>query len=175
MVQRGGRVGRVAGVLSERGADLPAVDVLRALSRRSGALALVGVVGAVIRLGRRALVGRGADPRPLRAGAVVRMRSVRRVRVHGGHGGRQRAAVGPGRPVEFLQPGLGAGKHARLTLPPYVRAVGGVSESQGWVTGETGRRREERGRRVGGGVVVGITLAWRATGEELLVRVVAVS
>lgn len=104
----------------------------------------------------------------------MRMRSIGWVRVHRGHGRWQRAAVGPGWAVEFLQSGLGAGKHARLTLPSYVWAVGRVRESQGWVTGETGRGREKRGR-VGGGMIVGITLAWRATREEFLVRVVAIS
>lgn len=153
------------------GAQLPAVDILRTLRCRPSALALVGIMGVVIRLGRRALVGRSADPRPLRTGAVVRVRSIGWVRVHGRG---QRAAVGPGPAVEFFQSGLGAGEHARLTLPSYVWAVGRVSESQGWVTGETGRWREKR-RRVGGGVIVGITLAWRATGEEFLVGVVAIS
>lgn len=121
------------------------------------------------------MVGQSAYTRPLRTGAVVRMRSIGWVRVHRGHGRRQRAAVGPGWAVEFLQSGLGAGKHARLTLPSYVWAVGRVSESQGWVTGETGRWREKRRRRIGGGVIVGITLAWRATRKEFLVRVVAIS
>lgn len=149
------------------------MDILRTLRCRSSALALVGIMGVVIRLGRRALVRHGADTRSLGTGAVVRMRSIGRVRVHRGHGRRQRAAVGPGWAVEFLQSGLGAGKHARLTLPSDVWAVGGLSESQGWVTGETGGWREMR-RRVGGGVIVGVTLAWRATREELLVRVVAI-
>lgn len=120
------------------------------------------------------MVGHRADARPLRTGAVVRMRRIGWVRVHRGHGGGQRAAVGPGQAVELLQPGLGAGKHARLALPSYVWAVGRVSERQGWVTGETGRWGEKRGR-VGGGVIVGIALARRASREELLVRVVAVS
>lgn len=150
------------------------MDILRTLRCRSSALALVGIVGVVIWLGWRALVGHSADTRPLRTGAVMRMRSIGWVRVHRGHGRWQRAAVGPGWAVEFLQSGLGAGKHARLTLPSYVWAVGRVRESQGWVTGETGRGREKRGR-VGGGMIVGITLAWRATREEFLVRVVAIS
>lgn len=119
-------------------------------------------------------MGPSADTRAPRTGAVVRMRSIGWVRVHRGHGRRQRAAVGPGWAGEFLQSGLGAGKHARLTLPSYIWAVGRVSKDQGWVTGET-RRWREKGRRVGGGVVVGITLAWRATREEFLVRVVAIS
>lgn len=134
------------------------MDILRTLRWRSSGLALVGIVGVVILLGRRALVRHGADTRALRTGAVVRMRSIRRVRVHRGHGRGQRAAVGPGWAIEFLQSGLRACKHARLTLPPDVRAVCGVGESQGWVTGETRRWRERR-RRVGGRVIVGITLA----------------
>lgn len=174
MVEGGGQVGRVAGILSEWGAELSAVDILRTLRCRSSALALVGVVGVLIWLGWRALVGHSADPGPLRTGAVVRMGSIGWVRLHRGHGRWQRAAVGPRWAVDFLQSGLGASKHARLTLPSHVRAVGRVSESQGWVPRETRRWREKR-RRVGGGVIVGITLAWRATREELLVRVVAIS
>lgn len=174
MVERGGWVERVARTLSEWGAELPAVDILRTLRCRSSALALVCFMGVVIWLGWRALVGHSADTGPLRTGAVVRMRSIGWIRLHGGHGRWQRAAVGPRWAVDFLQSGLGASKHARLTLPSYVWAVGRVGESQGWVTGETGRWREKR-RRVGGGVIVGITLAWRATREELLVRVVASS
>lgn len=111
------------------GAQLPAVDILRTLRCRPSALALEGIMGVGIWLGRRALVGYSADTRPLRTGAVVRMRSIGWVGVHGGHGRRQRAAVGPGRAVEFFQSGLGAGKHACLTLPSYIWAVG-VSESQ---------------------------------------------
>lgn len=127
MVQRGGRVGCIPRILSEWGAELPVVDILRTLRWRSGALVVVGIVGVVISLRRRALVGHGADTRALRTGAVVRMRSIRRVRVHRGHGRWQRAAVGPGWAIEFLQPGLRAGKHARLT--PHIWAVGRVGES----------------------------------------------
>lgn len=116
VVERRGQAGRVAGELSEKRAELPAVNVLRALGRGSGGLTLVGVVGGVVAQRRGALVGRGADPRPLRTGAVGRVRGVRRVRFHGGHGGGQRAVVRPGRAAEFVQSGLGARKHARLAL-----------------------------------------------------------
>lgn len=154
VVERRGQAGRVAGELSERGAELPAVNVLRALGGGSGGLTLVGVLGGVVAQRRGALVGRGTDPRVLRAGAVGRMRGVRRVRFHGGHGGGQRAVVGPGRAAEFVQSGLRAGKHARLTLT-HVRAVGGVREGQGGAARETWRTRRRRRRgRVGGGVEI---------------------
>lgn len=61
-------------------------------------------------------MGGGTNPRVLRAGAVGRVRGVRGVRFHGGHGRGQRAVVGPGRAAELVQSGLGGGKHARLTL-----------------------------------------------------------
>lgn len=107
VVERRGQAGRVTGQLSERRAKLPTVNVLRALRRGSGGLTLVGVVGGVVAKRRGALVGPGTDPRVLRAGAVGRVRCVRRVRLHGGHGGGQRAVVGPGRAAEFVQSGLG--------------------------------------------------------------------
>lgn len=117
VVEGRGQAGRVAGELSERRAELPAVNVLRALGSGSRGLTLVGVVGGVVAQRRGTLVGGGgADPRVLRAGAVGRVRGVRRVRFHGGHGGGQRAVVGPGRAAQFVQSGLGGGKHARLTL-----------------------------------------------------------
>lgn len=102
VVERWGQVGGVARVLSEGGAELPAVKVLGALSRRSGALTLVRVVGDMFGQVRGALVGDGAESRALGAGAVGGVGGVRRVRVHGGHGGGECAGVGPGRTVEFI-------------------------------------------------------------------------
>lgn len=93
MIERRRQVGRVARILSERRAELPAVNVLGALGWRPGALALVGVVANVFSQRRRALVGYGAESRALRAGAVGRMRGVRWVGFHGGHGGGKRAGV----------------------------------------------------------------------------------
>lgn len=93
MVERRRQVGRVARILSERRAELPAVNVLGALRWRSGALALIGVVGDVFPQRRRALVGYSAESRALRAGAVGRMRGIRWVGFHGGHGRGVRAGV----------------------------------------------------------------------------------
>lgn len=93
MVERRGQIGRVARVLSERRAELPAVNVLRALRWRSRALALVGIVGDVLSQRRRNLMGYSAESRPLGAGAVGRMRGIRWVGLHRGHGSRERAGV----------------------------------------------------------------------------------
>lgn len=160
MVERRRQVGRVARILSERRAQLPAGNVL-------GALALIGVVGDVFSKRRRVLVGQSAESGTLRTGAVGRVRGVRWVGFHWGHGGGERAGVGPGGTVEFIQSGLGAGKHAGLTLS-HVRAEGGVGELVG---GEAGWR----GRRIGGGVVVRLALTRRASAEGFLVQVLPVS
>lgn len=82
------------------------MNVLGALRRRSGALALIGVMGDVLPQRRRALVGYGAESRALRAGAIGRMGGVRRVGFHGGHGRGERTGVRPGRTAEFIQSGL---------------------------------------------------------------------
>lgn len=106
MVERRRQVGRVARILSERRAELPAVNVLGALRCRSRALALIGVVGGVFSQRWGAVVGYRAESRALRAGAVGRVRGIRWVGFHGGHGRGERAGVGPGCTVEFIQSGL---------------------------------------------------------------------
>lgn len=93
MVERRRQVGGVARILSERWAELPAVNVLGALSWRSGALALVGVVSDGLSQRWRALVDYSTEPGALRAGAVGRMRGIGWVGFHGGHGRGERAGV----------------------------------------------------------------------------------
>ena len=93
MVKRRRQVGGVARILSERWAELPAVNVLGALRWRSGALALVGVMSDGLSQWWRALVDYSTEPRALRAGAVGRMRGIRWVGFHGGHGRREWAGV----------------------------------------------------------------------------------
>lgn len=93
MVERRRQVARVTRILSERRAELPALNVLGALGWRSRALALIGVVVDVFSQRRRVLVGYSAESRALRAGAVGRMRGVRWIGFHGGHGRGERAGV----------------------------------------------------------------------------------
>lgn len=93
MVEGRRQVGRVTRIFSERRAQLPAVNVLGALRWRSGALALIGVAGNVISQWWRALVGYSTDSRALRARAVGRMRGIRWVKFHRGHGRGERAVV----------------------------------------------------------------------------------
>lgn len=93
MVERRRQIGRVAGIFSERRAELPAVNVLGALGWWRGGLALVGIMGDVFSKWRGGLVGYSAESRTLRAGAVGGVRGVGWVGLHWGHGSRNRAGV----------------------------------------------------------------------------------
>lgn len=97
MIEWKGKVGGVAGVLSE----LPAVEVLRGLRWRSGGLGLVRVMRERLPQQRGTLVGYSAEPGALGAGTVGGV-----VGFHRGHGRGQRTGIGPGCTAQILQRGL---------------------------------------------------------------------
>lgn len=93
MIERRRQAGGVARILSKRRAELPVVNILGGLRRRSRALALIRVVSDMFSLWWRALVSCTTQSRALRAGTVRTVRGVRWVWFHGGHGRGKLAGV----------------------------------------------------------------------------------